>query len=135
MTGDAGVTPLTHHIGDFKMTEDELAQIVEAKLADRLAARLQADRERVRAEVIMELRREAEREHYDRINAKHPIEDKYGGLGPEGHAARLRAMDARSRAAAAHMDEVNSRPVEGGLLDQRSRAALVPGAEGFRIKQ
>jgi hypothetical protein len=115
------------------MTEDELSAIVEAKLADRLAARLQADRERVRADVIAELRREAERRHYDKINAKHPIEDKYGGLGPEGHAARLAAMDARSRAAMAHLDKVNSRPVPGGLLDQRSRTALTPGSEGFEI--
>ena len=117
------------------MTEDELTQIVESKLADRLAARLQADRDRVRMEVISELRREAERRHYDKINAKHPIEDRYGGLGPEGHAARLAAMDARSRAADAHLDRVNARPVEGSLLDQRSRAALVPGGEGFHIKQ
>jgi len=116
------------------MTEDELNQIVEAKLADRLAARIQADRERVRAEVIMELRREAERKHYDRINRKHPIEDRYGGLGPEGHAERLRQMDARAKAANEHMDRVNARPVPGGLLDQRSRASLTPGAEGFKLK-
>ena len=116
------------------MDEAELNQIVEAKLADRLAARLQADRERVRMEVIMELRREAERKHYDRINARHPIEDKYGGLGPEGHAARLAAMDARAKAANEHMDCVNSRPVEGSLLHQRSRAALTPGSEKFRFK-
>jgi hypothetical protein len=119
--------------GVLKMTEDELSAIVESKLADRLAARLQADRERVRMEVISELRREAERKHYDRINAKHPIEDKYGGLGPEGHAARLAAMDARAKAANAHMDAVNSRPVPGGLLDQRSRAAP-GGSEGFEIR-
>ena len=116
------------------MTEDELNAIVEAKLADRLAARLQADRERVRMEVIMEIRRKAEREWYDRINAKHPIEDKYGGLGPEGHAARLRQMDAAAKAANEHMDRVNSRPVEGSLLHQRSRAALTPGSEKFRLK-
>src|ERR1700730_16720521 len=109
------------------MTEDELSAIVESKLADRLAAGLQADRERVRMEVISELRREAERKHYDRINAKHPIEDKYGGLGPEGHAERLRQMDARAKAANEHMDRVNARPVEGSLVHQRSRAALVPG--------
>jgi hypothetical protein len=113
------------------MTEDELSQIVEAKLADRLAARLQADRERVRTEVIMELRREAERKHYDRINAKHPVEDRFGGLGAEGHAARLRQMDAAAKKAAAHMDEVNSRPVPGSLAHQRS---LIPGSEGFRVK-
>src|ERR1700737_209317 len=98
------------------MTEDELTQIVESKLADRLAARLQADRDRVRMEVISELRREAERRHYDKINAKHPIEDRYGGLGPEGHAARLAAMDARSRAANAQKDQVNSRPGPGGWV-------------------
>src|SRR5258708_5436618 len=62
------------------MTEEELAQIVESKLAAQLEARLQADRARVRMEVISEIRREAERKHYDRINARHPIEDKYGGL-------------------------------------------------------
>jgi hypothetical protein len=118
----------------MQMTAEELNSLVESKLADRLAARLQADRERVRADVIAEMRREAERKHYDRINAKHPIEDKYGGLGPEGHAARLAAMDARAKAANAHMDEVNSRPVEGSLLHRRSRAALTPGGEGFRFK-
>jgi hypothetical protein len=117
----------------MQMDEAELNALVESKLADRLAARLAADRERVRMEVVMELRREASRRHYDRINARHPIEDKFGGLGPAGHAERLRQMDARAKAANAHMDEVNSRPVPGGLLDQRSRAALVPGAEGFEI--
>jgi hypothetical protein len=116
------------------MTEDELTQIVESKLADRLAARLQADRERVRADVIAEIRRDAKKAKYDRINARHPIEDKYGGLGPEGHAARLAAMDLRARAANEHMDRVNQRPVEGSLLDRRSRAALTPGSEGFRVK-
>jgi hypothetical protein len=117
------------------MTENELNAIVESKLAEALAARLQADRQRIREEVITALRREAERAHHDKINRRHPIEDRFGGLGLEGHAARLKAMDARAKAANAHMDEVNSRPVEGGLLDQRSRAALVPGHEGFRIKQ
>jgi hypothetical protein len=113
------------------MNEAELNSIVETKLAEALAARLQADRERVRADVIREIRREAERKHYDRINARHPIEDKYGGLGPEGHAARLAAMDARAKAANEHLDRVNSRPVEGSLRHQRS---LVPGSEGFRVK-
>jgi hypothetical protein len=113
------------------MTEDELSRIVEAKLAAQLEARLQADRERVRLEVITEIRREASRKHYDRINQKHPIEDRYGGLGPAGHAARLAAMDARARAANAHMDAVNARPVPGSLAHQRS---LIPGSEGFRIK-
>ena len=116
------------------MTEHELNKIVEAKLAAALAARLQADRERVRAEVIADLRREAERAHYARINARHPIEDKYGGLGPEGHAARLKAMEAGSKADREWMDRVNSRPVEGSLLHQRTRADSAGGNAGFRIK-
>ena len=116
------------------MDEGELNRIVEARLADALAAREKADRDRIRMEVVDQIRREAERKHYDRINARHPIEDKYGGLGPEGHAARLAAMDARAKAANEHMDCVNSRPVEGSLLHQRSRAALTPGSEKFRFK-
>ena len=116
------------------MTEDELNAIVESKLADRLAARLQADRERVRAEVVAELRREEDRKWYDRVNRKHPIEDRYGGLGPEGHAARLKAMEAGSKADREWMDRVNSRPVEGSLLHQRTRADSAGGNAGFRIK-
>jgi hypothetical protein len=116
------------------MTAEELDAIVESKLADRLAARLQADRDRVRAEVIMELRREEDRAHYARINARHPIEDKYGGLGPEGHAARLKAMDAARVADKEWHDRVNSRPVDGSLLDQRRRADSKGGSAGFRFK-
>ena len=116
------------------MDEAELSRIVEAKLEAALAARIQADRDRIRAEVVSELRRTAERAHYDKINRKHPIEDKYGGLGPEGHAARLAAMDARAKADAAHMDEVNSRPVPGGLLDQRSPADSAGGSTGFEVR-
>ena len=44
------------------------------------------------------------------------------------------AMDLRARADNEHMDRVNPRPVEGSLVRQRSRAALIPGSEGFRIK-
>jgi hypothetical protein len=113
------------------MTEAELNALVETKLADQLAARLQADRDRVRMEVIMELRRKAEREWYDRINAKHPIET---AGDPKVEAARVAAMRAGAQRDAEHMARVNSRPVEGSLLDQRKRAALVPGSEGFRIK-
>ena len=116
------------------MTEQELNTIVEAKLADQLAARLEADRDRVRMEVVREIRRKAEREWYDRINAKHPIEDKYGGLGPEGHAARLAAMRAGAQRDAEWMARVNSRPIEGSLVHQRKRAALTPGSEGFKFK-
>jgi hypothetical protein len=116
------------------MTEEELSKIVESKLEAKLAARLQADREAVRLEVIREIRRTAEREWYDRINRKHPIEDKYGGLGREGHAARLKAMDAARVADREWHDRVNSRPVEGSLLHQRSRAASAGGSAGFEIR-
>jgi hypothetical protein len=115
------------------MTEDELNRIVESKLEARLAARIQADRERVRAEVIAELRREEDRRWYDRVNRKHPIEDKYGGLGPEGHAARLKEMDARAREDMASMDRSNARVPEGSLQHQR-RASIGPGSEGFEIR-
>jgi hypothetical protein len=113
------------------MNEAELNAIVESKLAEQLEARLQADRQRIRAEVVDGIRREESRKHYDRINARHPIEDKYGGLGAAGHAERLRQMDARARAANAHMDEVQARAVPGSLAHQRS---LIPGSEGFRVK-
>jgi hypothetical protein len=116
------------------MTEDELAQIVDAKLADALAARLEADRARVRADVIAELRRAEERAWYDRVNRRHPIEDKYSGLGAEGHAARIAAMRIGAARDAAHMAEVNSRPIPGSLVHQRKQAALTPGSEGFKFK-
>jgi hypothetical protein len=116
------------------MNEAELNALIETKLAAALEARLQADRARIRAEVVSDLRREESRKHYDRINRKHPVEDRFGGLGAAGHEARLAAMDARAKAANEHMDRVNSAPVPGGLLDQRSRAALTPGSEGFKFK-
>jgi hypothetical protein len=116
------------------MTEDELNAIVESKLEGRLAARIQADRERVRAEVIAELRREAERAWYDRINARHPVEDKYGGLGPEGHAARLKEMDRRAAEDMASMDRSNARVPEGAAT-RAARADNAGGSAGFGIKR
>jgi hypothetical protein len=113
------------------MTEAELNALVETKLADQLAARLQADRDRVRMEVIMELRRKAEREWYDRINAKHPIET---AGDPKVEAARVAAMRAGAQRDAEWMARVNSRPIEGSLVHQRKRAALTPGSEGFKFK-
>jgi hypothetical protein len=113
--------------------ETELNAKIENELNAQIDRELQAEMMRKREEIAFRLRREAAAKEYDRINARHPIEDKYGGLGPEGHAARLAAMDARAKAANAHMDAVNSRPVPGGLLDQRSRAAP-GGSEGFEIR-
>ena len=85
------------------MNEHELNQIVDAKLAEQLAARLQADRARMRQEVVDEIRREAERAHYARINARHPIEDKYSGLTREQHEARIAAMRLGAQRDAEHM--------------------------------
>jgi hypothetical protein len=116
------------------MTEDELNKIVEAKLAEALAARMKAERDRIRLEVVSSLRRAAEKAHYDRINARHPIENKYSGLTAEQHEARLAAMRAGAARDAEHMAEVNSRPIPGSLAHQRQRAALTPGDEGFAIK-
>jgi hypothetical protein len=112
------------------MTEEELSKIVEAKLADAIAARLAADRERIRLEVVMDLRRKAEREWYDRINKKHPIE---GPGDPKVEAARIAAMRAGAARDAEHMARVNSRPIEGSL-EHRRRASIGPGGEGFAIK-
>jgi hypothetical protein len=113
------------------MTEDELNKIVEAKLADQLAARLQADRERVRLEVIMEIRRTAEREWYDRVNAKHPVET---AGDPKVEAERRRQMDLRAKADNEWMDRANQRPVSGSLLEQRSRADSAGGSAGLEIR-
>jgi hypothetical protein len=111
------------------MTEEELSALVEAKLADRLAARLAADREAVRTEVIMELRREADRAHYDRINARHAIQ---GPGDPVVEAKRRADMDARARADNEQMDRANARVVDGSLRAQR--AAAKGGGAGFTIK-
>jgi hypothetical protein len=116
------------------MNEQELNAIVDAKLEAELAARLAADRQRVKMQVVDQIRREAERAHYARINARHPIENKYSGLTAEQHEARIAAMRAGAARDAEHMARVNSRPVEGSLVHQRKQAALTPGSEGFAIK-
>jgi hypothetical protein len=113
------------------MTEAELNQIVEAKLAANLAARIQADRDAVRLEVIREIRRESERAWYARINARHPIQ---GPGDPKVEAARVAAMRAGAARDKEWMDRVNSRPIEGSLVHQRKLASLVPGDEGFKFK-
>jgi hypothetical protein len=116
------------------MNEAELSQIVEAKLEAELAARHAADRQRVKLEVVDQIRREAERAHYARINARHPIENKYSGLTREQHEARIAAMKLGAARDAAHMAEVNSRPVEGSLAYAKQRVSIGPGAEGFEIR-
>jgi hypothetical protein len=111
------------------MTGEELNTIVESKLADRLAARLAADRERVRQEVILELRREEDRKWYDRINARHAIEGPLAGLTPE----RRRIMAAGVKADCEQMDRANSRPVPGTLAATRA-ADRAGGGSGFKVK-
>jgi hypothetical protein len=113
------------------MTEEEMARIVESWLEARLAARLAADRERVRQEVIMQLRREIDREHYDKINRRHPIQ---GPGDPKVEAERRRVMAERARADNEAMDKANSRPVEGTLAHARRRADAAGGGMGFKIR-
>jgi hypothetical protein len=116
------------------MTEDEFNAQVDAELNAKIEAELQVELARKRAEIAFRLRREAAAKEYDRINRKHPVEDKYGGLGPEGHAARLAAMSAAAAKTNAEMDAANARPIEGSLLDQRKRAASAGGSAGFEIR-
>ena len=107
---------------------------IEAAINAEIEAGLAADRAKRREELYYAARRKINAGHYDRINGKHAVEGPLAGLTPEQHAARLREMNKRAAADMAAMDAANSRPVEGSLVHQRSRAALVPGAEGFRIK-
>jgi hypothetical protein len=113
------------------MTADELNAKIEAELQAQIEAELQAEMARKRMEIARRLRREAEMKEYDRINARHPIQ---GPGDPKAEAARRAAMDARARADNEAMDRANSRPIDGSLVHQRSRAALTPGSEGFEIR-
>jgi 50S ribosomal subunit-associated GTPase HflX len=110
---------------------DETSAKIEAELQAAIEADLQAELARKRMEIARRLRREAEMKEYDRINARHPIE---GPGDPKAEAARRAAMDARARADMESMDRSNSRPIEGSLLHQRSRASIGPGGESFRFK-
>jgi hypothetical protein len=114
------------------MTDETNAKI-EDEIEIAIAAGLEADRAKRRAELFYAARRKIEAAHYDRINRKAPIEDRYGGLGPEGHAARLKAMEAGSKADREWMDRVNARPVPGSLA--ATRADQKGGSGGFEIKR
>ena len=117
------------------MNEQELDALVEARLAEQLAARLAAERERVRQEVVLQLRREAEREHHTRINAKHPIEGRLAGLTEQQEAERQRIMAERSRLSNEKMDKANARVVPGMRASLRTvRADAAGGSTGFTIK-
>jgi hypothetical protein len=109
-------------------TDAEFDAMVEAELA----ADFRIAKENKRAEIAERLRREESRKHYDRINARHPTQDKYAGLTREQHEARLKAMDERAAQANREMDAANARVVDGNLKAQR--AAAKGGAAGFRFK-
>jgi hypothetical protein len=118
------------------MNEAELDAIVEERLAARLEARVAAERARVREETILELRREAERAHHARINAKAPIEGVLAGLTQAQEDERQRQMDERRRLAGERMDAANARPVAGQVVRglRPTRADGAAGAAGFSIK-
>ena len=85
------------------------AELIERELAAQVERELEVEMNRKRAEIAARLRREAEMREYDRINARHPIEDKYGGLTAEQHAARDKAMRERAAADYAAMDAAEAR--------------------------
>jgi hypothetical protein len=117
------------------MNEAELDALVESKLAERLEARLAAERAAVRDEVILAIRRDAERAHHARINAKAPIEGRLAGLTQAEEDERQRQMDARSAATKAKMDAANARVVPGMRASLRTtRADAKGGGTGFQIK-
>jgi hypothetical protein len=114
------------------MTEEEMARIVEAKLADRLAARKLAEEAKLRAEIVAEIRREENKRWHDRVNARHPCEGPLAGLTPEQDAERRRIMAEGARRDAEQMARANAKVVDGSLRAQRAAAA--GGRSGFTIK-
>jgi hypothetical protein len=106
---------------------------IEAAINAEIEAGLAADRAKRREELYYAARRKIDAAHYDRINAKAPVEGPLAGLTPEQHAARLREINKRVAADMAAMDAANARPVEGSLLYQRKQASM-GGSEGFKIK-
>jgi hypothetical protein len=102
-----------------------------ARVEAELNAQLEAELVKRRVEIADRLRREESRAHYDKINARHPTQDKYAGLTREQHEARLKAMAERARADNEQMDRANARVVDGDLRAQR--AAKAGGSAGFKI--
>ena len=106
-------------------TDAEFDAMVEAELA----ADFRIAKENKRAEIAERLRREESRKHYDKINARHPIE---GPGDPKFEAERRRVMAERARADNEQMDRANARVVDGNLKAQR--AAKAGGSAGFKIR-
>jgi hypothetical protein len=109
------------------------AELIERELQAQIERELEAEMNRKRIEIARRLRREAEMREYDRINARHPIEDCLAGLTPQQDAQRQRVMREGARRDAEWMDRVNSRPVPGSLAARR--ADQKGGAAGFEIKR
>jgi hypothetical protein len=114
-------------------TEDEL----NAQIETEIAAGLAADRAKRRAELFYAARRKIEAAHYDKINAKAPIENQYSGLTREQHEARLREMRRRAAEDMRAMDaaEARGRARVAAEVMRGRRASIGPGSEGFEIKR
>jgi hypothetical protein len=110
------------------MTDAEFDAMVEAELA----ADFRIAGANKRAEIAERLRRAADKAWHDRVNQRHPIEDRFGGLTREQHAERLRLMSERSAQANREMTAANSKSADGDLRAQR--AASKGGSAGFRFK-
>jgi len=119
------------------MTEAELNAQVERELNAQIERELEAEMNRKRAEIAMRLRREAAAKEYERINRRHPIEDKYGGLTAEQFAARDKEMRRRAAEDMAAMAESERRGRErvAAMSARGPRASIGPGGEGFTIKR
>jgi hypothetical protein len=77
------------------MADQKFQDDIENQIELEIAAGLEADRAKRRAELFYAARRKIEAAHYDKINAKAPIEGPYSGLTREQHEARLREMRPR----------------------------------------
>jgi hypothetical protein len=111
--------------------EDMNAQI-EAELRDSIERELEIEMNRKRIAIADRLRREAFAKEMDRINQRHPIQDRLAGLTPAQDAERQRLMREGARRDAEHMARSNARPIEGSLAARR--ADSVGGGAGFRVK-
>jgi len=112
------------------MTDQDMAAQIERELTAQVEAEVKAEMGRKRSAIADRLRREASEREYARKNARHPIQ---GPGDPVAEAKRRAIMDARAAADFERIRQLNSRPVEGGLVRDR-RASIGPDAEGFTIK-
>jgi hypothetical protein len=117
------------------MTDDENAAI-EREIDAQLEAELEARKAKMRADIVVRRAREASRAHFDRINARHPIEGVLAGLTPEQEAERQRQMAERTRLTNEKMDRANAAPVAGQVVRglRPTRADSAGGSVGFRVK-